>query len=121
MEKHLRIIAGSGSGKTQTICAKAAYLNMMQNVPEKKIAMITFTNKAAEEMKNRVNEFSNNHKSEIQVATFNGMFRRLYNELKKEFPYINSLGINGDSPDKGEREYTRLLSTMINKCHFAVL
>ncbi|MCY9270033.1 UvrD-helicase domain-containing protein, partial [Bacillus licheniformis] len=81
---HLRIIAGAGSGKTQTICAKAAYLNMMQNVPEKKIAMITFTNKAAEEMKNRVNEFTNNHKSEIQVATFNGMFRRLYNELKKE-------------------------------------
>lgn len=115
MEKHLRIIAGAGSGKTQTICAKAAYLNMMQNVPEKKIAMITFTNKAAEEMKNRVNEFTNNHKSEIQVATFNGMFRRLYNELEKEFPYINSLGINGDSPDKGEREYNRLLSTMINK------
>ena len=30
MEKHLRIIAGAGSGKTQTICAKAVYL-MTQN------------------------------------------------------------------------------------------
>ncbi|MCY8807030.1 ATP-dependent helicase [Bacillus atrophaeus] len=88
---------------------------MMENVPENKVAMITFTNKAAAEMKNRVKEFTNNCKSEIQIGTFNGIFRRLYDELKKEFPFINSFGINGNTPDKGEREYTKLLSSMINK------
>lgn len=43
MKKNLRIIAGAGSGKTQTICAKAAYLSHMEDIDESRIMMITFT------------------------------------------------------------------------------
>lgn len=52
MQKHLRIIAGAGSGKTQTICAKAVYLMTQKQVDEERILMITFTRNAANELKN---------------------------------------------------------------------
>lgn len=51
MEKNLRIIAGAGSGKTQTICAKAVYLMTQKQVAEQRILMITFTRNAANELK----------------------------------------------------------------------
>ncbi|MCI4251552.1 ATP-dependent helicase [Bacillus sp. CCB-MMP212] len=111
MEKNLRIIAGAGSGKTQTICAKTAYLIMMKNVPEEKIAMITFTKKASEEMKERVNFFLDEEKSKVAVGTFHSFFIRLYNELKKQFPYVEQMGIIGDNPD--ESSYKNELNKLI--------
>ena len=50
MQTHLRIIAGAGSGKTQTICAKAAYLVLEKSVDPKTIMMCTFSRKAKLEM-----------------------------------------------------------------------
>ncbi|HHY0837639.1 TPA: ATP-dependent helicase [Bacillus thuringiensis] len=111
MEKNLRIIAGAGSGKTQTICAKTAYLIMMKNVPEEKIAMITFTKKASEEMKERVNFFLGEEKSKVAVGTFHSFFIRLYNELKKQFPYVERMGIIGDNPD--ESSYKNELNKLV--------
>ncbi|WP_255298292.1 UvrD-helicase domain-containing protein [Bacillus thuringiensis] len=108
MEKNLRIIAGAGSGKTQTICAKTAYLIMMKNVPEEKIAMITFTKKASEEMKERVNFFLGEEKSKVAVGTFHSFFIRLYNELKKQFPYVERMGIIGDNPDESRYKKERI-------------
>lgn len=116
MKKHLRIIAGAGSGKTQTICAKAAYLTMMENVPENKIAMITFTNKAAEEMAVRVKMFSDNENSQIKIGTFHKIFKQIYEELKSKFPYVETMGINGDDePTRGQKEYRKLLYSLIKK------
>ncbi|MEC0244162.1 UvrD-helicase domain-containing protein [Paenibacillus dokdonensis] len=46
MEKHLQIIAGAGSGKTETICAKVAYLIQMKKANPSRICMMTFTRKA---------------------------------------------------------------------------
>lgn len=115
MKKNLRIIAGAGSGKTQTICAKAAYLIMMENVKQDKIAMFTFTNTAASEMRTRVNEFLDEEESKVVVGTFNSIFASLYNEVKRKFPYVERVGIEGEDVNEGERKYNRLLNHLIRK------
>ena len=51
------ILAGAGSGKTRVLVSKVLYLINQKKVDPKSIVMITFTNKAAEEMKSRMSDF----------------------------------------------------------------
>ncbi|MBC2596646.1 ATP-dependent helicase [Bacillus velezensis] len=115
MNKHLRIIAGAGSGKTQTICAKATYLTMMENVPEDKIAMITFTKKAATEMEKRIKMFSDKENCKIKIGTFHNVFKRIFEELKSKYSYIANLGINGADPFEGGKDYNKQLNYLIKE------
>ncbi len=52
--KPLLILAGAGSGKTKTLTHRAAWLTNEKNIPAGKIIMLTFTNKAGREMKERI-------------------------------------------------------------------
>ena len=67
----LLVLAGAGSGKTSVITRKMAYLIQVLEYPANKIYAVTFTNKAAREMKERVDQLLDNGQGRgIQVGTF---------------------------------------------------
>lgn len=55
-EGRIRVIAGAGSGKTRALVSRYAYLLNILGVPQSDILSMTFTNKAASEMKRRLNQ-----------------------------------------------------------------
>lgn len=64
------ILAGAGSGKTRVITYRIAYLINEQKIPPYNILAVTFTNKAADEMKSRLVRMLDCSESEIWVKTF---------------------------------------------------
>jgi len=70
----LLVLAGAGSGKTSVITQKIAYLVEQCEIPAHSIAAVTFTNKAAREMKARVNGFIAKDKAKgLTVSTFHNL------------------------------------------------
>lgn len=111
MQTHLRIIAGAGSGKTQTICAKAAYLVLEKAIDPKTIMMCTFSRKAKLEMEARVNQYLGEY-ARIKVQTFHGWFNSEYNELLRQTPALTQWGIEGTID---EDKYFQTLNQLIKK------
>ena len=76
----LLIIAGAGAGKTKTLTTKIAYLIENENVDPRSILAITFTNKAAKEMKDRLYLIIGDVSKKIQVSTFHSFGLKLLRE-----------------------------------------
>ncbi len=79
-EKYLRIIAGAGSGKTRVLTMHIAHLIQDRNVFPNKILAITFTNKAANEMKERVRNMLEEEASNPFISTIHSMCVRILRE-----------------------------------------
>ena len=79
-DEPLLIIAGAGAGKTKTLTTKIAYLIEKKNVAPENILAITFTNKAAKEMKDRLFKTIGQTAKYLQVSTFHSFGLKLLRE-----------------------------------------
>ena len=83
----LLILAGPGTGKTRTLTARIAYLIKQRGINPANILAVTFTNKAADEMKERLDKIlDNTSKEELQISTFHSYG---YSILKEHASYFN--------------------------------
>ncbi|AKG74535.1 DNA helicase PcrA [Salinicoccus halodurans] len=92
-EGPLLIMAGAGSGKTRVLTHRVAYLMQEKEVPARNILAITFTNKAAREMRDRVSALIRNGASDIWVSTFHAMCVRILRSNINYLGYENSFSI----------------------------
>lgn len=75
--KSLLVLAGAGSGKTRVLVHRIAWLLQVQGVPASAIMAVTFTNKAAREMRSRIGELLQLTPQGMWVGTFHGLTHRL--------------------------------------------
>ena len=71
------ILSGAGSGKTRVLTHRTAYLIEEKGVNPYNIMAITFTNKAAAEMRHRIAELMGTSQGGMWVGTFHGLAHRL--------------------------------------------
>ncbi|MCS7215464.1 MAG: UvrD-helicase domain-containing protein [Thermodesulfovibrio sp.] len=76
-EGPLLVLAGAGSGKTRVITYKYAYLTRVMGLPPSSIFAVTFTNKAAEEMKERIFRMCNGNWKNTWIGTFHSLCTRI--------------------------------------------
>lgn len=79
-EGPLLVLAGAGSGKTRVLTSRTAYMLTEKQVPANRILLVTFTAKAAKEMKSRMKRFKNISSKDLQtlvVGTFHSVFYKM--------------------------------------------
>ncbi|MDP4262695.1 MAG: 3'-5' exonuclease [Bacteroidota bacterium] len=89
----LMIVAGAGSGKTKVLTTRIAHL-MANGVDAFNILALTFTNKAAKEMKERVEKIlGNNEARNLYIGTFHSVFARILRAEAHRIGYPNNFTI----------------------------
>ena len=75
--KPLLVIAGAGSGKTRVLVHRAAWLIDVEGISPQSLLAVTFTNKAAAEMRQRIESLLNIPVNHLWVGTFHGLAHRI--------------------------------------------
>lgn len=92
-DKYLRIIAGAGSGKTRVLTMRIAHLIEDEDVRPYKILAITFTNKAAHEMKDRIEKMLGEQQFTPWVSTIHSLCVRILREDIQHMGYPKNFTI----------------------------
>jgi ATP-dependent DNA helicase Rep len=118
------VLAGAGSGKTRVITQKIAYLVQDCGFQPRNIAAITFTNKAAKEMQERIGKLlARQQADELQISTFHSLGVRILREEAKALGYkprfsifdsADCAGIIGDLAGTVDKATLRRLQSMIS-------
>ena len=101
--QHLRVVAGAGSGKTRVLTYRISYLISQAGVAPWKILAITFTNKVANEMRNRVLKIVPDAAKDLTIKTFHS-FAAYF--LRQE---IDALGYPSNFTILDEEDQTKII------------
>lgn len=85
-DNHCLLVAGAGAGKTTTMAAKVKYLVEKQNIKPEEIIVISYTNKAINELKERINKGLN---IKAKICTFHSFAFEIVRQFTNEPPEIN--------------------------------
>jgi len=109
-EGPLLVLAGAGSGKTSVLTYRVAYLLKEQKVPPYRMLALTFTNKAAKEMKERIGAaIGEMALNDLWIGTFHGIcVRILHKEIKK-------LGISGNFTILGQDDQLKVIGECLKE------
>ena len=105
------IIAGAGSGKTKVLTHKIAYLINSINIKPWNILAITFTNKAANEMKNRVEAIIGEVSKDMWIGTFHSICVKI---LRR---FIDRIGYNNDFIIFDTSDQRTLIKECLKSCN----
>ena len=108
IEKPSLIFAGAGTGKTRVLTHKIAFLIDEKGYDPKEILAVTFTNKAAQEMQNRVKSIIGDKIKSPNIGTFHSICARF---LREE---INLLGFNSNFAIYDTSDQDMLIKSIIN-------
>ncbi len=111
------ILAGAGSGKTRVLTYKVMYLILEKHIQPESVLMVTFTNKAAKEMKERIHAFIQGIDKQIggqpQVATFHSLCARILRRDGKHIGLSSRFLIYDDS------DQLEAIKEAMNRLHIA--
>ncbi len=107
----VRIIAGAGTGKTRVLTHRIAYLIGKQNVSPKRILALTFTNKAAEEMKNRVREMTDTNTNPT-TSTFHAFGARFLRA------HADKLAVSSDFTIRDASQARSIIKAATKACNY---
>ena len=94
------VIAGAGSGKTRVLTYKIAYL-LQQGVKPWSIMALTFTNKAAREMKERIGKLVGQELAQhLYMGTFHSIFSRILRAEAQHIGFTNNFTIYDESDSR---------------------
>ncbi len=100
-EGALLILAGAGSGKTQVITTRIVHLLKDKRVPAENILAVTFTNKAAKEMNERVNSMAGALAKKIVISTFHSLGVRILRRDIRALGFKPNFSIYSSSDQAG--------------------
>jgi ATP-dependent DNA helicase Rep len=120
----LLVLAGAGSGKTRVITQKIAYLVQDCGFQPRNVAAITFTNKAAKEMQERIGKLlSKPQADDLQISTFHSLGVRILREEAKALGYkprfsifdsADCAGIIGEAAKTVDKATLRIVQSIIS-------
>ena len=105
------VLSGAGSGKTRVLTYKIIYLLTIKNIPAENILALTFTNKAANEIKERIAKLiGNKYSKKLVIGTFHSIFCRI---LRKNIIYLKGNKYNANFKIIIENESKDIIKTII--------
>ena len=110
-EGPLLVLAGAGSGKTRVITFRILNLLNNKNIPPENILGVTFTNKAAKEMKERINNLAGKYIRGLTISTFHSFGVRILRENIGLLRYKNNFNIYDANDQKN------IVNSIFNELH----
>lgn len=111
-DRYVILNAVVGSGKTTVLTHKVIYLNLIEKVPLEEIVVLTFTNKAANEIRERVIGFNDENKNSMNYF---GTFHSVARTILSESPKIQQLGYTRDFKIIDNMEAAQMLTHIIER------